>query len=143
MTLRDPQGRFIRATPEQRVAAHVERLNERHPEQDDNPNGYLGSAQNLAYAAWNLSRAQYYAELAERQSQFPGENTNWKDQAANEVFANLPKDQSSFRDAYTVFSEPKRSQPIEYEDDNSRWPWVSGFGVTVFVLFTAIWVMTH
>jgi hypothetical protein len=147
MTLRDPQGRLIRATPEQKVAAHVERVNALHRD----PMKNQGRGQNLDNANWNLNQAQYFSR---QQSQFPsavsfseggggGVPEHWKDQAANEVFADLPKDQSSFRDAYAVFSEPKRSQPIEYEDGRQVWQWVLGCGAVAFILLAAIWVLTH
>lgn len=136
MTNRDPQGRFIRATPEQKVTAHVERVNALHTYPPFSPETLVKDM------AW-LNRQDDPTREAFKRWYVAANEPNWKDQAAAEVFADLPNDRPSFRDAYTVFSEPKHSQPIEYEDDNSRWPWVLGIGVTVFVLVTAIWVMTH
>ena len=73
MTLRDESGRFRKAAPDARIKAHVQRVNERHPD--------------VPFVT--------------------------------------------------------RSQPLQYEDSNSRWPLILGAGFVAFILVTAIWVMTH
>jgi hypothetical protein len=132
MTRRDAQGRFIRATPEQKVAAHVEKVNAMHAGLPDYERSVFG-----------YEDAGNWVQLSPAQ----------KDQAAAEVFADLPKDEPR-RIALAELREemlsgvPKpggayRSQPLEYDNWRGSHGWLYAAGIAVFILVAAIWVLTH
>lgn len=142
---RTPQGQFRKPTPSEKVSAHVERVNAL-AELAQARAKFIEERHNPAEPIFAKEGFLNWSDPNDPTSF----NPNWKDQAANEAFADLKTYQERLDEArasdpvpdWAVPAQP-RAQPIEYDDDREVWPWVLACGFVVFILVTAIWVLTH
>lgn len=76
MAPRDPDGKFTRSTPQQKLAAHVERVNAAHPEKtptpsmDDWRDAQQAPIGQEDWRAVNAANASQYAKLDESLDDF-------------------------------------------------------------------------
>ena len=140
---RDGSGRFVKRSPAEKVAAHVEKVNERHPAGMADGTGQI----TFTYTVQGGQSASIHTEGSGGTSQtnYPGPDV--EDRILREQTNAFPARQRSgiqSPSAYNAFSEPHRSQPIEYARPDpfflrAAFLW----SAAAILLLLVIWVLAH